>query len=396
MIPQVYMNDFKLPVEIEKDSEYLSRVCFELDRYNDFIANNFPDLKALIKNISCNIKSVKEALNNYLNGKLYTAHALIRSYIEQVKDSPFFNAVIDENYAFRGFSVPALRPSFYAKDEYYAMCYEHMMKKELSFFRARLSESHLKREDMLHIPFDKREIVKNFRFSVTGLPCCYLSTTSWGSWIEMGKPSRRKFNVSAFKLPKNLRVLNLCVQQYLIDGMSAMPSPEEYQRIIYMLEIFPLVIATSFRVTRQKEREFKSEYVISQIIMQVCCELGIDGVAYLSRRTDDMIAYPYAVNLALLMTGDEKSKYWSRADEVELTEPFRFSDFMKLPEHERNISGHEEYKSFVNDIYAKGRKGGHGMITFRHKRVPYIDTCFSAFDEYLLGREFRNFESASA
>lgn len=220
----------------------------------------------------------------------------------------------------------------------------------------------------------------------------YLSTTSWGCWIEMNKPSRRKFNVSALRIPGNLRVLNLCVQQNLINGMSALPDEKDYREIISLLEILPLVIATSFRVTKQKERVFKSEYVIPQLIMQVCLELGIDGVAYLSKRTDAMIAYPYAVNLALLMTGESKSKYWYRANEVELTEPVRFSEFMMLPEKERNISGHEEYKSFVNEFYAKERGGGHGMITFRHKRVPYIDTCFSAFDEYLLDREFRKFE----
>lgn len=399
MYPPIEMNDFELPVKIEKDSEYVDRVEKELDMYNDFVAkfaaenhSGYPRLKDVSKNVLDNVQTLKDALKNYFSGRIQEAHSLMRSYIEKYNDV-MFNAVIDKNYAFRGISVPSLRPSFYAGNEYYVKEYERMMTWPLSFFKARVNGDFLERKDMLHIPFNKREIVSNWRFSVTGLPCLYLSSTTWGSWIEMGEPDQNKFQVSALKIPGNLKVLNLCIQQYLIGGMSSFITEQEaYDRILLLVEFMPLVIASSFRVTGQKERVFKSEYVIPQLIMQACLELGIDGVAYLSRRTDDMIAYPYAVNLALLMTGESKSKYWSRANEVELTEPVRFSEFMMLPENERDISDREEYKSFVNEFYAKDRDGGHGMINLAHKRIPYIDTYFAALDEYLLDRVFRKFE----
>lgn len=397
--PPIEMNGFKLPVIIEKDSEYVDRLGKELDRYKDFVAkfaeeknSCYPKLKDVSENVMDNVQILKDALRSYFSGRIQEAHSLVRSYIEKYNDV-MFNAVIDENYAFRGTSVPSLRPSVYAGDEYYVKEYERMMKWPLSFFKARVNGDFLERKDMLHIPFNKREIVSNQRFSVTGLPCLYLSSTTWGSWIEMGEPDQNKFQVSALKIPGNLKVLNLCVQQYLIGGMSSFITEQEaYDRVLLLVEFMPLVIASSFKLKDKNERMFKSEYVIPQIIMQVCRELDIDGVAYLSRRTDDMIAYPYAVNLALLMTGESKGKYWFRANEVELTEPVRFSEFMMLPENERNISGHDEYKSFVNEFYAKGRGGGHGMIYLAHKRIPYVDTCFSAFDEYLLNREFRKFK----
>ena len=357
--PPVEMNDFKLPVTVEHDSEYVSRASYELERYSDFVAANLnrDEFASMRRIVSDNTAMIKDSLKNYFAGKPNRAHSLIREYILKTCVSPFFIADINNNYAFRGNSPFVLRPSFYADDNYWKARYDSMLEKELSFFRARIGDHSFKREDMLHIPFDKREIIKNQRFSFAGIPCMYLSATSWGCWIEMDKPSQRKFNVSALRIPGNLRVLNLCIQQNLINGMSAMPDKKDYREIISLLEIFPLVIATSFNVKDKNERVFKSEYVISQLIMQVCLELGLDGVAYLSRQTDDMIAYPYAVNLALLMTGETESKYWPRACEVELTEPVRFSEFMMLPENERNISGREEYKSFVNEFYAKGRGG---------------------------------------
>lgn len=97
----------------------------------------------------------------------------------------------------------------------------------------------------------------------------YLSATSFGTWLEIGLPEAEYFQVSSFTIEN------------------------EYEKnmVLSSLEIFPLVIATSYHVS-EMNRKFKSEYIISQIIMQVCNELNIDGVAYLSKRMPDFYAYP--------------------------------------------------------------------------------------------------------
>lgn len=48
---------------------------------------------------------------------------------------------------------------------------------------------------------------------------------------------------------------------------------------------------TSFQVKEMK-RNFKSEYIISQLLMQVVNELDIDRIAYLSKKMVDIYAYP--------------------------------------------------------------------------------------------------------
>lgn len=110
--------------------------------------------------------------------------------------------------------------------------------------------------------------------------------------------------------------------------------------------------------------------------MQACCELDIDSVAYISKKERDMIAYPKAVNLALLMTGNNgAAKYWKRAEEVELTMPVRFSEFLLLPEDLRkNSSEHSILGETLdrNDQF----KGAHTQINLVGEHLPYTTSVF--------------------
>jgi hypothetical protein len=84
---------------------------------------------------------------------------------------------------------------------------------EVEFFRARRSEKYTiyKRSEMLHIPFDKRHLISSERFSISGLPCLYLGTTSYCCWLEIGTPSYDKFNVSYLKINGAKEILNLTI-----------------------------------------------------------------------------------------------------------------------------------------------------------------------------------------
>ena len=214
----------------------------------------------------------------------------------------------------------------------------------------------------------------------------YLSTSSFGAWLELGLPEAEYFQVSSFKIPKNLKVLNLCIQQHLINGMSSyIENDYEKNIVLSSLEIFPLIIATSYHVS-ETDRKFKSEYIISQIIMQVCNELNIDGVAYLSKRMLDYYAYPQAINLAIAIPYNEKCLYWQRANEILLTKPIRFSDFLR--ERIDNNIENQNFNSYVNEIY---KDGEHNEIVLAGNIEKYTMTKHSAFDEYLLKQEFYNF-----
>ena len=65
-------------------------------------------------------------------------------------------------------------------------------------FKARVAEptENIKHEDMLHIPFDCRNIVASQRFSLSGTPCIYLSRSSYPIPIFCDSPSGREVEKS--------------------------------------------------------------------------------------------------------------------------------------------------------------------------------------------------------
>ena len=72
--------------------------------------------------------------------------------------------------------------------------------KDTPFFRALANETRFlyKKEEMFHIPFNKRYLVGNQRFSISGLPCLYLGGSPYVCWEELGRPDFQKCNHSGY------------------------------------------------------------------------------------------------------------------------------------------------------------------------------------------------------
>ena len=385
----ISVNGFQLPREIERDSDYVKDLHDYLETYKKYVCSELIGqcVENIEKNIEVNIQLIEECLSEYFKdnvSKAYTAiKNLLTEYISKENGTPFVVATLNSNYAFRGSAPKEIRSSIYSKCD---TMYEEMLNHELTFFRTRIAKENIKGKDMLHIPFNKREMIKTQRFSISGIPCIYLSTSSYGCWIEMNRPDSKSFQVSSIKIPTDIKVLNLCIQQNLINGkMAVIQNTKEWKEAIQCLEIFPLVIATSYHV-KQNDRSFKSEYIIPQIVMQVCGELGIKGIAYLSKKVEDKYAYPYAVNLAIPIPSNDCSEYWDRIDDVEITEPVRFSDF--LSDEGQNKKSRKKYLSYSSEIYKDNYSN---KIWLEEEAKKYIETEYAAFDEYVLEQEFKKF-----
>lgn len=198
--------------------------------------------------------SINCALDNYYNGYTITATEKLVSIISECEDNPFLVSTLTNNYAFRGLAPKEIRL-------YDDPSYDEMMQEELYFFKGRISESSLKREDMLHIPYDKRSIIPTQRFSIPGVPCMYFSTTSFGCWLELSMPEKEYFYSSAYKLPSEWKILNLCIHHSLVQNAMRDLTGQSIKKE-KMLIAFPFVIATSFRIL-ERNRTFRSEYIIS-------------------------------------------------------------------------------------------------------------------------------------
>lgn len=386
------LNEFILPYIVKSDDDYYIELKNYLARYIKHVKEKMAGFDDECSNKTQeNINLIIDALKLYNKGEFASAKDSIKKIVEKYCNEPYIVATIDNNYAFRGMSPEALQPKQFKDDSDYKKIYKKMKEHQLSFFKGRVAVENINRRDMLHIPFNKRGLITTQRFSMSGVPCLYLSTTSLGCWLELNMPQLELFQISSYKIPDDLKILNMCISQYTINGSicGGNVDESEYKATCALIELFPLVCATSFQVL-EMNRDFKSEYIIPQLLMQAVNELEIDGVAYLSKKMKDIDAYPQAVNLAILMKSEKLppyskdgfDMYWKRSNEIELTDPFRSNEISQQ-------SDNDLYKSYVNEIYKDHEL--HKNVTLVGNELVYTNTTFSKFDEFLVRQKHYKF-----
>ncbi|MDS0528475.1 hypothetical protein NNC19_22555 [Clostridium sp. SHJSY1] len=380
---KIELNKFKLPIKLDNDYEYVNHLRGMLDKYIEEINKITNRSDDMIENVKENVQLIIESLKCYYNADIDTAKNKILNLLIKYKNTPFIVSKLDKNYAFRG-----IAPFEEIHTPNHEKHYEELNTTELSFFKARIGNTTFKKNDMLHIPFDKRELIKTQRFSIPGVPCLYLGTTSYVCWLEMNKPQDSEFNVSSYKIPGELKILNLVGDQMLINGLGAYLSndgseKENFKLVETMIEIFPLIYATSYSINNSN-RQFKSEYIISQLIMQCLQELEIDGVAYVSKKLErSIIGYMQCINLAIPIkyVGDyiyENSinKYGQIFKNIKLTNPINLAEYQKLV----HFDIHVDKYSFINSCFSNGYTS---QIRLAGKDIVYQECTFSKFDNYL-------------
>lgn len=80
------------------------------------------------------------------------------------------------------------------------------------------------------------------------------------------------------------------------------------ERLVTMIKLLILNIRTSYRISEQN-RNFKSEYILAQMIMLACKSRGLDGILYFSKQVEDeLFASAVGINLVLFATynGEEE------------------------------------------------------------------------------------------
>lgn len=126
-------------------------------------------------------------------------------------------------------------------------------------FRVRSNDTYslYERNEMFHIPFEKRGLVTNQRYSISGYPCLYLGSSIYGCWEATGRPHVDTFNIVALKatMPFNLIDLRIPTLKNIEPLFN-----EEY---IYQL-VLPLVCSLKARKTSDS---FKPEYIIPQNVL---------------------------------------------------------------------------------------------------------------------------------
>ncbi len=350
-------DNIALPISIDYDNQYYPSLCQEYEKLILGLSQTKAP-EAIIDISKQYSEKIKNAIQEYYKGNIIQSHAIISNIFDDCCTDNIY-AISDVNTSI-AFS-PAHNES----------------QSEVQFFRARLNENVVdySSNEMSHIPFGKRSIVKSERFSIPGLPCLYLGNTSYVCWIEMGCPADYKFNVSPIVLDNSQKVFNLAIDIQLLYNIIDSDYSEEIveKHICDFIKLFMLNIATSF-VVKEKNRVFKSEYLISQMLMIACKSKEYNGITYYSKQVcHEAFATIVGVNLVLFAeyNGEDDSSPLNK--HIRIGDSFNFSMFkhlmasLKYNEYPLRIDN----SPFINCIG-----------TFKRK-FPYKETDFYDFDRYL-------------
>lgn len=124
----------------------------------------------------------------------------------------------------------------------------------IRLYKARKPESYypFTNDEMFHIPYDKRKKVGNQRFSISGLPCLYLGSSTYVCWEEMERNDFTYCNFCGFTNNKIMDVYDLSLP-LMISNL------EDIKRIC-------IILACS--LSAKREELFKVEYVLPQCLLQ--------------------------------------------------------------------------------------------------------------------------------
>ena len=223
------------------------------------------------------------------------------------------------------------------------------------FFRMRQSNSYdlYEAREMFHIPFEKRNLTSNQRYSMSGYPCLYLGSSIYGCWEELKRPNIDLSNIVYIENTEPIRLINLSI-------------PRLDLRTIGKFDIYNVVLSLvcSLKVG-EYNAPFKPEYIIPQNVLNCLITRNndpdapyFDGIKYTSsiygskrcifhnkqlfenyvlpikqsksKGYCDELCNLFAISQPTTMTIDRlKRKHWIRtsSDDYSSCTPYKLSEF---------------------------------------------------------------------
>lgn len=333
------------PFEVDKDTDYYLDLR---DRYKELLnsAKNAGADDESIEIITKFKERILLALRDFYKGNEVPAHQRIKNLVKDCIGDSFAVTTVNYSPAFPGTAGS-----------------------ELQLFRGRLGNPRgYEAKEMLHLPYSKRGLTGNYRFSIPGVPSLYLGNSSYACWMELDRPSETHFNVSPVLLDGSQRILNLAVMNRDFLKLNDCDADCVHS----WLRLMMLMIATSYRI-KETGRIFKSEYIISQSIMLACKQLGLDGIAYYSRKVTDQVFARATVNLALFTVYKFGQEYSDVCKHIKIGDAFNYQLFKELGVANTDAS----YDLRTTEAGAMTVLGNYD------RRFEYGLTDFCAFDRFL-------------
>lgn len=313
-----YRKDMPIKKSLETEKESFVTKFNEMltkNRFRGFSNRFYNDLSVQLPLIKKNFDALCQIIDYYDNADMSSAQKRFDILMQQLKDYLFINNIYWPKYP-------------------------------TSFYRVRVSKNEelKKAKDLFHIPYNKRHLVSNERYSMAGHPCLYLASFLQIAWQECGYPhqfyySEFQYQYSASPEDDWKFITFLPPREIAITWFVAKNNQETFYKdlaIRYLLS-YPLVYACSI-VNLNGHSAFKQEFVIPQMLMQWVFRNyeNIKGIKYFSCYAADDIRHYNGFNVVLPARVKDKRKLYSE----DLCKKFKVSNprLMKIRLGEDNAS----------------------------------------------------------
>lgn len=381
------VNGFPSITKCTGDVDIKNNLWERLDAYEQYFKNKiaFNADSQLLNEINRNIRYIKSAWHMYQKGNIKKATEQIELLLEGYADDDFFVAELKKAYGIKQIAG-------YDELKMERFDYSEMEQHPVTLYRGRISKQVLcQRKEMLHRPYKKYEKIPRQRFTCEGMPALYLSTTSYTSWLELGKP-KKDFYVSAFvpnERGEMLRILNLVIIEEMVNGFYNAPIDKENIRRKElqdkMISFWPLVMATSYKYL--DSHEDKVEYIIPELVMRSLKKFGIDGVAYLSKHVEHDLQLQIGVNIAIPIYEEHLDQGYGTVSRC-----FKISKPEIYSEQAKESYAKCEGGSYIYDIYYRQNASYQPSVNLTEGAMLYGDTTFAKFDNYMVNKELKYYD----
>lgn len=274
--------------------------------------------------------------------------------------------------------------------------------KNITYFKGRRSVDALSRYDMFHVPFNKRYLISNQRYSLTGQPIVYIGKSVIDVVKELGVTDLTNFKISYIKCNKDLKLFdgrNNLFEKITEFNLNSLFS--NYINIYSKELFFKNILISICSFTRRnicKDSSFCEEYVLPQLLSQLLKESKFNGITYTSTKdysdidvaskiilgNTEVVDSIYKENIALFTNYDNKAIY----DELLFSDIHISNPMSASPNIDLSIKDILEMKDKVLYVTKKQEK-----TTFVEQNVQTFLRIFehmkinkSSFEETSIGK----------
>lgn len=344
---------YRFPITRSNDETYYECIEHWLAKYIgdlencQYVPSSVIDM---IKQYTCGILG---SLKRYYYGDILNAYKLFYDAVSSVKSNLKYT-IIGESPTHRGCYVP--------------------------YFRIiSLYDSPFDYKAMLHIPYNKKSIIPQYRFSVSGIPCSYMSSSPLVSWYETGMPDRYQLaRFDATNRTEKLLALDINAQDEYFKICRSDATVSEVWKVLSNT-IFTLPLTAFCSVVKNDDgSKFIEEYVIPQMLMSwVLSETDVIGIRYQTNKRFEFGRCISAYNVALPATQEDSDHYSKNLKQIFAIDDMENQDHNKKCKLWTITVADEIEHKYGKKIQVLSEFYERILEEYKHKKVPKI------FKDYL-------------